>query len=417
VRFAGTYGSPGHRRQRYKCWPRNGDAPHRFTETLPRQNTHSGDCYECERSFAAHEGPPTPRLYEFTAREIAVALVRVGEGQSYRSAAANIRERANRTPGRGPHRRRRLRHGQLVADWVEVFAPVVFERFRLDIEERYARVMAGEGTLLLDALPFHIKGRVRRQGCVRVFSVYAAMSYTGREAADLLKLQAFHGTRTNVTAEWEQFLRSLPGEPQRVVCDFDKDILRAVRRVWPAAEVYVCEWHLKERLRKILEENGVWGSRHEDDDRQVLGVRRVRAAVNHAFASTYGWDTFGELAHRLRIRQLDRWVANRDALIRDQLTRRPLGYRQQLGMAVTTGPLEQKLRVLRERLRERRFSFRNRTRMDRLLMLLQLELDGYSSEQVYAAAIRDWLLSNGGRPRLPRRAIADPNGASSLRAP
>lgn len=55
--------------------------------------------------------------------------------------------------------------------------------------------------------------------------------------------------------------------------------------------------------------------------------------------------------------------------------------------------------------------------MDRLLMLLHLELDGYSSEQVYAAAIGDWLLSNGGRPRLPRRAIADAMGTSSLRAP
>ena len=195
------YGPPGHRRQRYKCWPKNEEAPHRFTETLPRQNTHSGDCYECERLFAAHEGPPTPRLYEFAAREIAVALARVGEGQSYRSAAAKIRERANRTPARGPHRRRRLRHGQLVADWVEVFAPVVFERFRLDIEEHYAKVMAGEGTLLLDALPFHIKGRVRKQGGVRVFSVYAAMSYIGKEQAHLLKLQAFHGTRTNVVAE------------------------------------------------------------------------------------------------------------------------------------------------------------------------------------------------------------------------
>lgn len=201
------------------------------------------------------------------------------------------------------------------------------------------------------------------------------------------------------------------------MCDFDKDILAAIRSVWPQAEVYVCEWHLKERLRKILEENGAWGSRDEDDDTQVLGISRVRTAVNRAFSSVHGWDAFGALAHKLRIRQLDRWVSSRDTLVRDQLSRRPLSYRQELGMAITTGPLEQKLRVLRERVRVRRFSFRNRTRTDRLLMLLHLELDGYSSEQVYAAAIRDWLLSNGGRPRLPRRAIADPQGLSSLRAP
>jgi hypothetical protein len=243
------------------------------------------------------------------------------------------------------------------------------------------------------------------------------MSYTGKEQAHLLKLQANYGTRTSVVAEWERFLRSLPGEPKRVVCDSDKDILAAVGRVWPEAEVYICEWYLKELLRKILEQNGAWGSRDEDDEKQILGIRRVRMAVNSAFSSVRGWEQFCALADKLRIRQLDRWVRNRDALIRDQLARRPLGYRQELGMAVTTGPLEQKLRVLRARLRERRFSFRNRTRMDRLLMLLQLELDGYASDQVYAAAIRDWLLSNGGRPRLPRRAIADPTGTSSLRAP
>jgi hypothetical protein len=69
-------------------------------------------------------------------------------------------------------------------------------------------------------------------------------------------------------------------------------------------------------------------------------------------------------------------------------------------MAVTTGPLEQKLRALRESLRDRRFAFRNRTRMDRLLMLPQLELDEHSSEAMYAAAVRDWLLSNGG-PSTP----------------
>jgi hypothetical protein len=55
--------------------------------------------------------------------------------------------------------------------------------------------------------------------------------------------------------------------------------------------------------------------------------------------------------------------------------------------------------------------------MDLLRMLLRLELDGRCSEAMYAAAIRDRLLSNGGRPRLPRRAIADAKGTSSLRAP
>ena len=50
-------------------------------------------------------------------------------------------------------------------------------------------------------------------------------------------------------------------------------------------------------------------------------------------------------------------------------------------------------------------------------MLMQLHIDGYANERVYSATIRDWLLSNRGRPRVARRAITDPRGAPSLRAP
>jgi hypothetical protein len=43
-------------------------------------------------------------------------------------------------------------HGQLVADWVEVFAPVVFEPHR-----RYA--WPTSGTVVLDHLPLRVKAR------------------------------------------------------------------------------------------------------------------------------------------------------------------------------------------------------------------------------------------------------------------
>ena len=85
----GSYGT--HRRQRFHC---SGSDGHTFTETLPRQMTATGDCDECERRLAAHEGPPGPRQGTYTVREIATALVRVGEGMSYRKAARLIRGKA-----------------------------------------------------------------------------------------------------------------------------------------------------------------------------------------------------------------------------------------------------------------------------------------------------------------------------------
>lgn len=48
-------------------------------------------------------------------------------------------------------------------------------------------------------------------------------------------------------------------------------------------------------------------------------------------------------------------------------------------------------------------------------MLMQLHANRDDSELAYRKAIRDWLASNGGRPRGDRRSIADPAGAPSLR--
>ena len=131
VTLDGTYGKPGHRRQRYRCVPLNGDAAHRFTEELPREESWTGDCDVCERPVKLRDGPQAARGYQFVARGIAGALKSVGAGSSYMQASRIARERANRMqtdPATGVPRL--SNHGQLVGDWVEVFAPVVFEPHR-----------------------------------------------------------------------------------------------------------------------------------------------------------------------------------------------------------------------------------------------------------------------------------------------
>jgi hypothetical protein len=49
------------------------------------------------------------------------------------------------------------------------------------------------------------------------------------------------------------------------------------------------------------------------------------------------------------------------------------------------------------------------------LLLMMFDRNGFANEARYARAIHDWLLAGAGRPRLPRRAIADPTGYASLR--
>lgn len=117
VRFEGRYGPPGHRRQYYRCVPSNGDRPHRFTESLPREESWHDACEVCERDVGLHEGPHAARKYQFVARGIAEALVMMGAGSTYRDAALVARERAKRVR-LGPGGERRFsRHGSLVMDW------------------------------------------------------------------------------------------------------------------------------------------------------------------------------------------------------------------------------------------------------------------------------------------------------------
>src|SRR5680860_1863667 len=61
VKLDGTYGKPGHRRQRYTCLPGGGGKPHVFTELLPREESWHSSCEHCERQLERREGPKAPR--------------------------------------------------------------------------------------------------------------------------------------------------------------------------------------------------------------------------------------------------------------------------------------------------------------------------------------------------------------------
>jgi len=82
VKFDGTYGGPGHRPQRYKCLPSNGDRPHVFTDALPREESWRARCESCERELHRREGPQAARKYQFVTRGVAGALVAVGAGST-----------------------------------------------------------------------------------------------------------------------------------------------------------------------------------------------------------------------------------------------------------------------------------------------------------------------------------------------
>ena len=84
-------------------------------------------------------------------------------------------------------------------------------------------------------------------------------------------------------------------------------------------------------------------------------------------------------------------------------------------MPLTTSALEQLTRPIYAALYPRRYALKNRERLNRLLMLIQLHVNGQDDVQAYSKAIRARLEANGGRPQRRRRGIADPKGSPSLR--
>jgi hypothetical protein len=113
--------------------------------------------------------------------------------------------------------------------------------------------------------------------------------------------------------------------------------------------------------------------------------------------------------------EVRRWVERWDERVRAQLARRPGAWQREHGRVVTNAGLERKLAHVAEWLGPRRNALRNRERLNRLLMLMQLQLNDEANETRYAGDVRDWLEANGGRA-AERRLLTDPSGLPSLLA-
>ena len=401
VKLDGAYGKPGHRRQRYKCLPGGGGKPHVFTELLPREESWQSSCEHCERQLERREGPKAPRHYQFVARGIAEALQAVGAGSTYMRASRVTRDRARRF--RCDTETGELResdHGQLLADWVEVFAPVVFQPFR-------PTVWPTQGSLLLDHLPFRVRaldrsGRRIPAGKV-AFDVFCGVGFVAGRPK-LWLTEAF--TSAN-PADWSVFLGSLPGYPERIVCDGHGGMLAAIEARWPKAELHQCEWHLQHALDRLLAKEARSNS---DGD-----LHEVREYAESALVGPSSWHRFVRAAKAAENESLDRWIAVNQGTIETQFARRALTPHRAPDMPLTTAALDQITRPIVAALYPRRYGLKNRERLNRLLTLLQLHVNGDDDVQAYARAIRLHLEANSGRPLAQRRALTDPLNSPSLR--
>jgi hypothetical protein len=347
----GTYATAGGPRPRYKCVPGNSERPHRFTV------------------------PPghAPRGSSYTTRDIAAALADVGRGLSYRKAAELARARAGRAASVD---------GNAVADWVEMFAPVVHARYT---RARWPAVLE------LDSVAFRARD-VGEGDESTAFQIFAALTPPRRGHAQLVALDVFpRDPPGGRQALWEEFLSALEGVPAQIVCAPDLDLVRAIAGVWPpegpSPAVFLCHRHLARELLEILQAAGV-----------DPGSPYHRAAAR-AFRNPAAWRRFLAEPPPRRIRALDAWIELYGAQIASQLAHG--------AASTTTELLDEQLELLQERLADRRGNLRNRERTRRLLMLLLLDLNGRADPARYEEIIREELEGRGGQAP-PRRRIVVP---------
>ncbi len=199
----------------------------------------------------------------------------------------------------------------------------------------------------------------------------------------------------DTAVDWEEFLASLPGRPELVVCDRDLAIIAGVGRRWGKGKagvpIHLCEHHLFERGLAQLRADGV---SYGEPTRELLA---------DAFTSREGWDAFdAAVTADPALANSARWVKFWRKDMRVQT-----GRRASIPAHYANGAVEHPIAVVREVLERRAWCFRNRARMDLLLQLVVLRIRRLDDERVYAADIHQFLLDNAGRPARAYRGIYD----------
>ena len=280
----------------------------------------------------------------------------VGAGSTYRDAAGVARERARRLRVDAGDGRAALHAARVAGDG-------------LGRGVRAGRVRGAHrphewptsGSLLLDDLPFRVRdpdtGRFRI-----AFRVFAAMGYdAGR--AKLWRLEAF---TTKSQPDWETFLGCARWRPARVVCDNDDGLTNAIRARFPDAELYLCEWHLRHALERLM------GKLRSEQPQHRDAIDELLPDVEAAFTGPAFWGAFLKRAHAAGIPRVSEWLNTTGRVVEEQFGRSGLRWKRPADMPLSTSPLDAFINPIRASIKPRAYGLKNRERTNRMLMLMQL---------------------------------------------
>jgi hypothetical protein len=307
--------------------------------------------------------------------------VEVGRGTSYRAAAEIARTKANR------QRRNALApaygaNGQVVGDWVEAFAPVIWER---------VGPSAWPPVIAVDELPVNGSRKVGN----RLYSILGAQGYPRR---DVSRPWLFDAVPNATIPAMTAFLRSLDGEPEVVVCDQSQAWIQAVKRAWPTntPEIVLSEFHVGRQLDFVLRSV----ARPDGDPFWDLRAR--------AFYDAAWWTAFEAAARIVADRRLEAWLDRMGPTVLRQLNLHAARH-----LPRSTGGIEGSLKEVGRRIGDRFSLYTNRERLRRALRLITLDMRRDADARVWSRHIRTWL--DAGQSLAAQRSITDPVGESSLR--
>ena len=326
---AGTYSA--HHRILYRCVPPRAAKAHTFT--------------------LAPKG--YRRGFRYPTAEIARALWMMGRGTSYWAAGADARERTGRRASKDTY---------LAVYWLERFGEQIFEQLRPRPRKLHS--------VIIDAVPFNVatvdyKGMPVEGGRMRFVVFGAATQERVHGPYQVLLLRAY--PRKDAYS-WRSFLREIDGEADRIVCDGEQALLQSAKARWPRAELALSVVQVRLRAEAIL-------TKHELQSRKGALWKALRPSMQTAAS----WRRFVRLAREQRLPDLERWIIDTEAILGPQIARHE--------RFTSTGVIESVLRRVKKDITLQRGSYKRLERLDLLLNLYTLALNGLDKEAMYERII------------------------------
>lgn len=435
-------------RQRYLCTPADGGLRHSFTPVLAREHVHEGheQCNACDEQRGVHRGETTAAWsHSWNTRLVADGLERLSRGDSY----AEVSRWARRATDTDHRRTRRVwRDGELVeashrdpararrngwhtaADWVEAFAPVVFEhvekqlhdraleeRHRLDTLVDDGRPLDRPQVLLLDDVPVY--GRTLDRAARRddgFFLLIAAEQLREQDGTSRPKLRLVRAMAKSNTVAWRLLFDELGYNPDVIVADAGTGIGAAIRAHFDPSRTRLVPslWHVTRRVEEALSASSratvatSAGKRLvEPLEKHLRQLSRRSGVREDEVAWRRWWDELESLAaaHRLpldKVRSKRKTYEPAVAAVLDLIDAHP-------DVPVSTGGLETVIeRRVKPMLAGRRHAFGNLERTNSLFDLVVCrDHDAFDDISAVASLLRADTAAHDGHT-VALRSVRDP---------